>query len=188
MFFAVSNRIIYILSALGAVISLVLYTVSNQTRDVIIYLQVPLAAAAVVLLPLYEKITGKALPRSLNALVLLQITLSSFLGSALKFYHTLPLWDKLMHTSFGLLAAALFYHMLSPNLIQNFLSVMGAASLWEVFEFAADKLFGGDAQRVATSLRAGVNPIDDTMLDIIVTALGFSLYLLFKKRNKPHKL
>jgi hypothetical protein len=182
-----NNQLIYILSALGAIASLLIYTVSNQTRDALIYVQVPLAASATALLPIYEKISKKPLPKTLNFLVLIQIILSSFLGSALKFYHLVPFWDKIMHTSFGVLAAALFYHMLSPKLLLNFLSVMGAASLWEVFEFVCDKLFGGDAQRVYSSLKSGINPVDDTMIDIIVTAIGVFIYFVFKRQNKPHR-
>ena len=178
-----NNQLIYILSALGCITSLLVYTVSTPDKDIIIYFQVPLAAAVTSLLPIYEKLSKKTLPKSLNLLVLIQIILSSFLGSALKFYHLVPFWDKIMHASFGVLAAALFYYMLSGSPLENFLSVLGAAAVWEIFEFVCDKLFGGDAQRVQTSLKAGINPIDDTMTDIIVTALGFILFYLFKKRK-----
>ena len=57
------------------------------------------------------------------------------------------------------------------------------AGLWEIFEFAADNLLGGDAQRV---LATGVT---DTMKDIICALLGsilFSLSYLYeciKKKN-----
>ena len=43
---------------------------------------------------------------------------------------------------------------------------LAIASLWECFEYCANILFGGDAQRVATT---GVN---DTMQDIIVAFIG----------------
>jgi hypothetical protein len=53
-----------------------------------------------------------------------------------------------------------------------FLAVMGVGALWELSEFAADALFGGDALRVQAALAAGNHPLQDTVTDLLVTVPG----------------
>lgn len=95
------------------------------------------------------------------------VLLSAFAGRTFNLYALVPHWDKLLHFLSGFIlasAAGQIYVRLSKNpenrtLLHIFMAAFGiaVAGLWEVYEFAGDSLFGGNAQN---------NSLTDTMLDI----------------------
>lgn len=110
---------------------------------------------------------------------------ASFLGSVEGLYGSVWWYDLAMHTLFGYIGGfiGLFFlckladaDKLRPLLVILFcfaVSLMFAA-LWEVFEFAGDKLLGNNAQGVpVTDINGDLYiPVDDTMEDIICNTVG----------------
>lgn len=172
---------------LGAV-TLIVYPWTTETINPVVYAQVSFTACVPAILPLLGRLTKRRFPVVINALVALHMVLASFLGSAMQFYRLVPWWDLFMHGYFGLVGSVVIYtFLLKWNgralnrlgfYILIFLSVMGCAALWEIFEYTADALIGGDAQRVAEALRLGTSPVADTMTDIIITAAGIALFYI----------
>ena len=172
---------------LGAV-TLIVYPWTTEAINPVVYAQVSFTACVPAILPLLGRLTKRRFPVVINALVALHMVLASFLGSAMQFYRLVPWWDLFMHGYFGLVGSVVIYtFLLKWNgralnrlgfYILIFLSVMGCAALWEIFEYTADALIGGDAQRVAEALRLGTSPVADTMTDIIITAAGIALFYI----------
>lgn len=156
-----------------------------------------LVCLSLYLIVFIPKILRKASPK-INDLIelifLIFILFAQLLGSILHFYGIIYWYDSFMHyisgilTSFlAILLLVLFNKYDEKDKIFNIIFIISitlmVAGLWEIFEFAADNLLGGDAQRV---LATGVT---DTMKDIICALLGsilFSLSYLYeciKKKN-----
>lgn len=183
---------------LGAAVLLV-YPWMVEAVDPVVYAQVSFTACVPAILPLLGRLTKRRFPLMINALIALHMVLASFLGSAMQFYRLVPWWDLLMHGFFGFVGSVVLYtFLLKWNgkalnrvgfLLLIFLSVMGCGALWEIFEYLADALIGGDAQRVAEALQLGTSPIADTMTDIIVTVAGIVVFYLVlfldKRRGYP---
>ena len=123
---------------------------------------------------------------------------ASFLGSVEGLYGSVWWYDLAMHTLFGYIGGfiGLFFlckladaDKLRPLLVILFcfaVSLMFAA-LWEVFEFAGDKLLGNNAQGVpVTDINGDLYiPVDDTMEDIICNTVGA---LVFAAHYAAHVL
>lgn len=110
-------------------------------------------------------------------LFLIFIFLAELLGSVMHFYEYISWFDSLVHYISGIFTALLglillvhFNKYSNKDLFFNVLFIISitlmVASLWELFEFTNDSLFGYNAQRV---VETGVN---DTMKDIICALLG----------------
>ncbi len=101
------------------------------------------------------------------------ILLSVFLGRTLGMYASIPYWDKLLHFLSGFIFAQTgkeIYAKLDGNkkskaLLISFalLTAFSIAGLWEIWEFASDKILNTNAQN---------GSLDDTMYDIIAGSLG----------------
>lgn len=102
---------------------------------------------------------------------------AQFLGVTVELYNVIDYFDKITHALSGVLTAygaLLILSLVFKEPFKNkFFPIvwmivfsLAIASFWEMFEYTANILFGGDAQRVALT---GVN---DTMQDIIVAFLG----------------
>ena len=113
----------------------------------------------------------------LELIYLLFIILSCLFGSILRFYSMIYWFDSFVHYISGMLTALLAFVLLIYmkkykekdlifHIVFMILVTLSVAACWEIFEFTADSLLGGDAQRV---LETGVT---DTMKDIICALLG----------------
>lgn len=126
----------------------------------------------------------KALASQINVRLPLQFELfiiiflygTIFLGEVGDYYERFWWWDIVLHTgsafAFGFAGFLTLYLLFirnklraSPSLIAMFAFAFGMAigTLWEIFEFAMDQIFGFNMQK--SGLR-------DTMWDLIVDALG----------------
>lgn len=129
----------------------------------------------------------------IELMYLLFLILASLFGSILHFYGLIYWFDSFTHYISGILTALLGFMILIGfdkynekdylfNIIYIILFSLAVAALWEIFEFTADNLLNGDAQRV---LETGVT---DTMKDIICAFMGSVLisfcYLYEYKENK----
>lgn len=121
------------------------------------------------------------------------IFLSLFLGKMYNIYAVFPWWDSFLHfisgiivgfvgiLVFKILVSEKIYFTLPPLVksLISFLFAVTSSALWEVWEFAGDKLFGFDSQ---------LNSLTDTMTDICVCILGgviisVIIYEFYKKEK-----
>lgn len=124
-----------------------------------------------------EKIFKAKISIVIKTTYIVFIFIAQFLGVTVELYNHISWFDKFTHWLSGIITALLSLSLLSKfklynkknvlfNIIWMISITLAIASLWECFEYCANILFGGDAQRVATT---GVN---DTMQDIIVAFIG----------------
>lgn len=122
------------------------------------------------------------------------VFMAHFLGATCELYNKIYWFDKFVHTLSGVLTAyaaiLLLKYLKKYNTKEKFFNILFIiaftlmiASCWEIFEFIANILFGGDAQKVAST------GVTDTMMDIIVAFLGsilYSIVYLFNKKSYIH--
>lgn len=127
------------------------------------------------------------LPTTLEIIILMFIFSAEILGEIQSFYLRIPIWDTLLHTMNGFLAAAIGFSLV--DLLNNdkrlqfkmspvfmaliaFCFSMTIGVLWEFFEFAMDNFFGMDMQKdtVLNSITSVV--LDPTMSNHPVTMDG----------------
>jgi hypothetical protein len=102
------------------------------------------------------------LPDALEIIILVFIFAAEILGEIQSFYVKIPIWDTLLHTTTGFLAAAVGFSMvdllnrneqfsikMSPiyMAVAAFCFSMTIGVMWEFFEFAMDVFFGMDTQK-----------------------------------------
>lgn len=155
-------------------------------------------------------------PTALEIIVILFIFCSMFLGEVNEWYYKISWWDTMLHTTSGFVIGAIGFsllqilnnsdrvHMhLSPVFVCLFTFSFAIASggVWEIFEFAADRMLGLNMQKfqlephMLEPLRQAVlqnqmsdenllkigNAIaayglKDTMVDIIVDSIGAAAF------------
>ncbi len=102
------------------------------------------------------------IPSTLEIIILFFIFSAQILGELASFYARIPIWDTILHTTNGFLAAAVGFAMvdllnrsdkfsvkLSPAFLvmTSFCFSMTIGVLWEIFEYSADILLGFDMQK-----------------------------------------
>ncbi|MBQ7916003.1 MAG: hypothetical protein IJ315_04360 [Firmicutes bacterium] len=102
------------------------------------------------------------LPDALEIIILVFIFAAEILGEIQSFYVKIPIWDTLLHTTTGFLAAAVGFSMvdllnrneqfsirMSPiyMAVAAFCFSMTIGVMWEFFEFSMDVFFGMDTQK-----------------------------------------
>lgn len=134
---------------------------------------------------------GVHMPAEFQLLALLFSFAALFLGEVRGYYTRIWWWDIALHASSGLLLGILGFllvyvlnesrradiHM-RPRFIAlfAFLFAVAAGALWEIFEFAMDRLFGMNMQKPMLDDPSGLT---DTMWDLIVDALGAATISVF---------
>jgi len=118
------------------------------------------------------------IPFIFDFVITLFIYLTLFLGSVREFYFRFSWWDDMLHFQSGLLLGVIGFLMayilnesktlkltMSAGFVAffSFCFSLALANLWEIYEFAADSLFGYNMQR---------NSLLDTMSDLIVNIIG----------------
>ncbi len=130
------------------------------------------------------------LPSLLYTFYIIFLYCAIFLGEVRSFYYLVPQWDTVCHFCssmmmgfFGLMVVTILNrdkHLsvsLSPFFVCLFAFCFSVAlgSIWEIYEFAADGLFGMNMQKFTLAdgtLLVGHAALADTMKDIIVDVLG----------------
>ena len=125
------------------------------------------------------------IPHIFEALAVIFIYMSLFMGEVLGYYERFWWWDSVLHVSSGVLLGILGFLLvyvlnekeeiqlhLSPGFMAlfAFMFAMGIGALWEIFEYAMDQIFGMNMQK---------NGLHDTMWDLIVDALGALVIAIF---------
>ncbi len=124
------------------------------------------------------------IPAEIELLALLFVFASLFLGEVRDYYYRYWWWDTALHAGSGFLLGIvgfLLVHILNemervsitlkPGFVAffAFLFAIGIGTVWEIFEFAMDQLFGMNMQKPMLGDPSGLT---DTMWDLIVDALG----------------
>lgn len=177
---------------------------------------VSLAAAGLtilfLLLPgLIEKILRIRLPLCFRWIYLGFIVASMYLGELHSFFYRILYWDIILHTASAMLLAYIAWLLvfvlnrrddleqyLSPLFIAIFIfsAPVALGAVWELFEYAADKLFGvnmikaiapGDATRFYDYRRGFLNSLHDLLMDS-AGALAVALAAYFHLRSGGKKL
>ncbi len=124
------------------------------------------------------------IPAEYELLAILFVFASLFLGEFHSNYERFWWWDIVLHSTSGLLPGLVGFllvyvlnesrrielHM-RPGFVALFAFAFAATggALWEIFEFAADQLFGLQMQK---PMRGDPSALTDTMWDLIVDTLG----------------
>ena len=166
-----------------SIICVILQPVLFNKINILIIFQLFGCALLTFIIPIISKYIKLTLPWQLNFLICTHILLSMCLGNSLRFYSLIPWWDLLVHGMFGAICTyglMTFFHndKITMMLLYN-LSTIGLGAIWEVFEYCADLLLGGDTQRIEESLQNGKLPQADTLEDIIITIVGSIIFSLF---------
>lgn len=157
-----------------------------------------IATGAAIMLSLLPSIVERnyriTLPFELDFLITLMIFLHTFFGEWLKFYDKLWIWDKIMHiygtAVISMLAFMIVYTLHYTKKIRLTLPLVGlftiifamaVGGLWEIGEFAVDKVFDKDTQ----------NGLDNTMWDLINDLIGGTFIavigIIYMKYSKPYE-
>lgn len=143
------------------------------------------AAACILVFAFLHRKFPLLAPHAATALQLFFL-LSLFIGKALRGYETLPAWDILLHFLSGLIlvsASAAVYPKCGGNpanirlmRLFAFLFAVAGAGLWEIYEFALDKLFDMASQN---------GSLDDTMWDMIAGTVSAAAAIFGIKKRSP---
>ena len=145
---------------------------------------VTLIIATLLAPTLFRKKLDVDLPVEFHFTAVIFIFASLYLGEIQSFYQRFWWWDIALHASAGLLMGIVGFllvyllnaskrvelHM-TPGFIClfAFFFAVTIGTLWEIFEFSVDRLFGLNMQKPMLGDPSGLT---DTMWDMIVNALG----------------
>tara|TARA_R110002049_G_scaffold23525_2_gene83141 strand:- start:334 stop:1074 length:741 start_codon:yes stop_codon:yes gene_type:complete len=144
-----------------------------------------LAIMAVILSPVrLGPQIGVQIPPEFQILAIVFTFAALYLGEMRGFYTRLWWWDIALHTSSGLLLGILGFvlvYVLNENervdlhmrprfvALFAFLFALAVGTVWEMFEFLMDRLFGYNMQK---SMLGDPSGLTDTMIDLMVDAAG----------------
>lgn len=175
----INNVIIFLITFITYIIGL--YALKN---GILVKFLTSLLILPVMLVPRMLKNFKIEIPDSLEFMYLLFIFFAYFLGTTIDLYNKIDNYDTIMHFVSGMFEAYLGFYLLKNkgnNKLITFLFILGFVSFisvgWEIFEFASDKVFKTDPQRVK------LTGVDDTMKDLIVALLGSLVVYFFKKKD-----
>lgn len=162
-------------------VELVFVILNNQWLNVFLILTI----ITVTVLPMrLRRRGGVDIPPELHILAIAFVFASLFLGEIRSYYQRFWWWDIALHISSGLLLGILGFllvyvlnenkrveiHM-RPRFVALFAFVFAVAvgTVWEIFEFGVDRMFGTTMQKPTIEDPSGLT---DTMWDLIVDALS----------------
>ena len=183
------------------VILAVIYGVTDNSLKTV-YIQLALCLFVPAIFPVLGIITKKPFPLSLTLMACYLMVVGIYFAKALDFYSFIPAYDKFLHTGFGLIGSAMVYTLLmrwggdklapAGIVIVVFLGVLGVGAIWEIIEYVGSVITHEDPQRVLGVLNKimevgsvekaweqGLNPLDDTIWDLIVTVIGSTVFIIF---------
>lgn len=173
------NKLITTINIILIVIAILtsMYLVITRDDQIGLILKDSAIIITITLPYILEKVFKIKIENSTKFFYILFVFMAHFLGVTIELYNKIYCFDKITHFLSGVVSAFGAFFVLvkakkydPKSVMFNVLYIIAitlmVASLWELFEYTANILVGGDAQRVALT---GVN---DTMQDIIVAFLG----------------
>ncbi len=168
--------------------SFVTYGKSFTTEPYYFFIVQAISGILGVLLPYLLRTKG-CFPFSptLHCCYLLFLFFSLFLGELCHFYLFIPVWDLFLHFASGFLlfyASFEWFQFLSHSakkapvvsyFLLSILIALAFGSLWEIYEFISDGIFGTNMQRFLSPNGVpffGREALFDTMEDLIFDGLG----------------
>ena len=140
------------------------------------------------------------IPAEFHMMAVIFVFAALFLGEIREFYQRIWWWDVALHTVAGLLMGILGFLLIyvlneskrvelymTPGFMAFFAFVFAVATgtIWEIFEFGMDQIFGLNMQKEMWGDPSGLT---DTMWDMIVNAIGALLVSvtgwLYLRQNK----
>lgn len=107
------------------------------------------------------------------------------LGEAFLLYEKIPIWDSVTHF-FGGFVISLFSFKILGNKVTGIYKyifcmtiTLSLGTIWEMFEFLSDSLFGSNAMRTLDKIE--LDAIKDTIKDLFLDLLGSTIILCKKK-------
>lgn len=131
------------------------------------------------------------IPSEFQLLAVVFVFASLFLGEIRSYYDRIWWWDIALHTTSGLLLGIVGFLLvyllnksehvdmhLRPHFVAlfAFLFAVAVGTLWEIFEFTMDRVFGTRMQKPMFGDPSGLT---DTMWDLIVDTIGAAIISLF---------
>ena len=162
----------------------------SESDYLLMLMQCVLGLVTIHLPSILERKFRFELPSLLYGFYIVFLYCAIFLGEVRSFYYLVPQWDSVCHFCssmmmgfFGLMVVTILNrdrHLavsLSPFFVCLFAFCFSVAlgAVWEIYEFAADSLFGMNMQKFMLAdgtVLAGHAALADTMKDIIVDVLG----------------
>lgn len=183
-------------AALSVVFGIV-YTFTKPEPALTVYLQLIGGAVACVLFPVAGLVLKRDFPPLYTIVVGLLVFFGIYFGKAADMYTHIPHYDKFLHTNFGLLGAVTVYAFIqrwgggkmnfAGTLILCILATLGLGAIWEIFEYYCSVFVAGEdpqgvwlavQQIIAAGGEKVVNPLDDTIGDLMVTLIGSSIFCI----------
>ncbi|MBQ7718549.1 MAG: hypothetical protein IJT38_04555 [Clostridia bacterium] len=153
-----------------------------------------------------EKRLSLNIPNKMTVIYFVFLYCAIYLGEVRNFYYIIPYWDSFLHCLSGAMLGFLGFlivrlfnesEKVSVRLSPLFLAVfafcfsLALGTLWEIYEFTGDFVFGLNMQKYRTAegvLLLGRAALSDTMKDMIVDAIGALVisvfgYFFIKKRS-----
>lgn len=131
-----------------------------------------------------------SIPADFHFIAVLFILASLYLGEIQQFYQLIWWWDMALHGTAGLLMGIfgfLLVYILNENprvelqMMPGFIALfafffsISIGTVWEIFEFLMDQLFGFNMQK---EMFGDVSGLTDTMWDMIINAVGAAVISL----------
>lgn len=154
-----SSFIVYFVLRLFVIITMILQFFNGNYENFFLCI----LTLILLIMPSLVQVTFKIeLPTVLEILILIFIFAAEILGEIREYYVIFPMWDTILHTINGFLAAAIGFSMvdllnrsertmfqLSPlfTAVVAFCFSMTIGVVWEFFEFGMDTFFGLDMQK-----------------------------------------
>lgn len=154
-----SSSIVYFTLRALVILTMILQIFNRNYKNVFLCI----LTLALLIVPSFIQVEFKIeLPTTLEIIILVFIFSAEILGEIKSFYIVFPMWDTILHTLNGFLAAAIGFSLvdilnnndrlqfkMSPVFMAlvAFCFSMTIGVLWEFFEFGMDHLIGTDMQK-----------------------------------------
>lgn len=177
-----SSFIVYFVLRILVIVTMILQFLNGNYENFFLCI----LTLILLIMPSLIQVTLKIeLPTVLEILILIFIFSAEILGEIREYYIMIPMWDTILHTVNGFLAAAIGFSMvdllnrsdrmtfqLSPlfTAIVAFCFSMTIGVVWEFFEFGMDMIFGLDMQKdtVIQAIRSvTLNPDGRNIVSVI---------------------
>lgn len=181
-------------------------TLHIKSDYLLMTIQCILGLVLMTLPSIIEKRFSLCIPNKMTVLYFIFLYCAIYLGEVRKFYYIIPYWDSILHGLSGAMLGFLGFLIVrlfndskavSVQLSPLFLAIfafcfaLALGTIWEIYEFAGDGVFGLNMQKYRTAegaLLLGRTALGDTMKDMIVDAIGALIvsvfgYFLIKKQK-----